>query len=256
MNNERLEELVWELIDGTISSQDHLLLQEFLVGRPEAEERRRELVSLAARLDSIETVEPPAALRQRIDAALEAVPSRATAALREPLRMPPPTTAAWPMRAGYLAAGLVVGAALTFLVVGGPGQDLDQSKLYGSVQSEWPVESTSTIDLEADSGTVIIERKGAQRLIDLDLRQQGAVVMELESGGGIIQLESLDQNGSTALEASTEGSRLRLAAVGPAALRLTVNVGEPAASLFLTITAEDAILDRVILFAGEIQYAR
>ncbi|MDH3255309.1 MAG: anti-sigma factor [Acidobacteriota bacterium] len=256
MNTERLEELVWELIDGTISSQDHLLLQEYLVGRPEAEERRRELVSLAARLDSLETVEPPAALRQRIDAALEAVPSRGPAALPEPLRLPPLTTAAWPMRAGYLAAGLLVGAALTFLVVGGPGQDLDQSKLYGSVQSGRPVESASTIDLEADSGTVIVERKGAQRLLDFDLRQQGAVVMELESGSGMIELESLDQSGSTALGASTAGSRLRLATMGPAALRLTVNVGEPAASLFLTVTAEDATLDRVILFAGEIPYAR
>ena len=250
MNSERLDQLLWELIDGEISDQDHLILREYLVGRPEAEERRREFVALATKLGSQERVEPPAELRERINAALDAMPAPVSEAPPVVVRMPPPTAPTWPMRASYLAAGLLLGVGLTFLIVTGSGQDLDQSKLYGTVQL--PLEDAVTVDLEADAGTLVFDRSGTRQTLDLDLRRHGAVVMELESQSGVIQLEALEQGGSTGLEASTKGSRLRLTMHGPASLRLTADVGDKNASLLITITAEDPVLGSVHLFAGEI----
>ena len=77
MNPERLDELLWELIDGEISPEDHTILREYLVGRPEAEERRSGLDALATKLGSQERIEPPAELRERIDAALDAMATKA-----------------------------------------------------------------------------------------------------------------------------------------------------------------------------------
>jgi hypothetical protein len=250
MNPERLDELLWELIDGEINPEDHTILREYLVGRPEAEERRREFVALATKLGSQERVEPPAELRERINAALDAVPAPVVAAPPAVVKMPPPRAATWPMRASYLAAGLLLGVGLTFLVVGGAGQDLDQSKLYGTVQL--PLEEAVSVELEADAGTLVFDRSGTRRTLDLDLRWDGVVEVKLDSQSGVIKLETVDHVGSTALAASTEGPRLLLTMQGPAALRLVVDVGVPDASLLVTITAEDEALGIVHLFAGEI----
>jgi len=250
MNAERLDELLWELVDGEISSEDHTILREYLVGRPEAEERRREFVALATKLGSQERVEPPAELRERIDAALDAMPPPAAEAPPVVVRMPPPTAPTWPMRASYLAAGLLLGVGLTFLIVTGSGQDLDQSKLYGTVQL--PLEDAVSVDLEADAGTLVFDRSGSRRTLDLDLRWDGVVEMRLDSQSGVIQLETVDHVGGTALAASTEGSRLILTMRGPAGLRLVTDVGAEDASLLVTITAEDEELGSVRLFSGEI----
>ena len=73
MNTDRLEQLLWERLDGTISSNDLIELEAVLAEHPEPRELESEIKRLAGELDELDTIPPPTELRNRIDLALAKV---------------------------------------------------------------------------------------------------------------------------------------------------------------------------------------
>ncbi len=75
MKPERLESLVWESLDGTITAEERADLEQHIERHPEARELQREIEKLAEQLDGLGRAAPPENLRPRIAAALQEVPA-------------------------------------------------------------------------------------------------------------------------------------------------------------------------------------
>ena len=70
MNTDRLEALLWARIDGTIEPEELAELEAHLAEHPEPREIERQITTIAEELDTLEKVQPPQELRERIDGAL------------------------------------------------------------------------------------------------------------------------------------------------------------------------------------------
>jgi hypothetical protein len=71
MTDERIEQLMWQDIDGEISPDDKRALESHIREHPEAGAYYEDLVDLAGKVAAGEPVEPPSALRARIEAAID-----------------------------------------------------------------------------------------------------------------------------------------------------------------------------------------
>jgi hypothetical protein len=181
MTDPRLTELIHAEIDGELDTQQRAELARRLLADPGARGKRDELQRVCAELDAIPQVEPPAALRDSILAALpQQQPLTRTARLVS--RDAWVSTHRW--RYAAMLAGVVAAGAIVFQTVRGPGPAgteaagtmatgvLDKAQLDGPV-----------------SGTVAVYRDGTGLGLRFDLAANGPIQVVIASEGQTLRLD-------------------------------------------------------------------
>jgi len=225
MNNDRLEALLWARIDGTIGPEELAELETHLAEHPEPREIERQITTIAEELDGLETVQPPRELRRRIDGALAtANPPSAHPAEAPPTRSMP----AWPLRWLPLAASLLIGVTVGYLLHPGTGGSIDRSGVTGSMltptnQSEAaPVE----IHLEAGAGSVSASRAGADVSIHVILETEIDLGVTLTGAEGLVHFASLNTTNGSATEVTTEQGWVSARTIGPGSLIVAASAAD------------------------------
>ena len=225
MNNDRLEALLWARIDGTIGPEELTELEGHLAELPEPREIERQITTIAKELDGLEKVQPPPELRGRIDGALANANQPTVHPTATPRTRSKP---AWPARWLPLAASLLIGVTVGYLLHPGTGGSLDRSGVTGSMltptdQSEAaPVE----IHLEAGAGSVSVSRVGADVVIDVTLTTEIDLEVTLagaEGAEGPVHFAGLNTTNGSATEVTSEQGWVSARTVGPGALILAAS---------------------------------
>lgn len=238
MNSERLEALLWERVDGTISTGDLAALTAALTEGEEPLRLEREVVGLADRLADVRPVAPPERLRARIDEALAAathaadhVKLQGTVARR---RAWAESTPRWLPLAACLAVGIALGAILP--LVG--DLDVPESQVAGTMGAAagLPV----ALDLGDGRGVVRIVRSPLETRIDLELETDEEVVLSIWQVGANLAVSGLDSaDHSTTL--SMTGGSVSLTTRGPGLRSLGIRGATPTAELRLEVTVGGAV---------------
>lgn len=214
MITDKTEELMWQKIDGTISSQDEDRLEALIEGDAEVREHYEELTKFSEILGAVEEIEPPAALRQRIEGAIDwgrfaarqPLPARVSRRRWFPAR--------WDFRLAFsAAAGFLIGITSYHLIaynsnVNGP---LDNSKLYGTIGR---TDNGFAIDLEAVQGTIRFRQQGDLAVSELDLTSHRTVEVLLEYGGESVEFGAVGDIDDPLQSISIAGNKIVLNNLG------------------------------------------
>lgn len=222
MKTDRLEALLWARIDGTIEPDDLAGLEAHLAEHPEPREIERQITTIAEELDGLGKVQPPSELRGRIEGAL----ANANSPAAHPSATPPTRSRpAWPARWLPLAASLLIGVTVGYLLHPGTGGSIDHSEVTGTMltptdQSEAaPVE----IHLEAGAGSVTASRSGLDVVIDVTLTTEIDLEVTLAGAEGPVHFAGLNTTNGSATEVTTEQGRVSVRTIGPGALILAAS---------------------------------
>lgn len=179
MRLERLETLLWERIDGVINAENEMELEAFLAEDDEAQELERELTALAKRLASVREAVPPPVLRKRINEALAAAqgPMAGKRTLTSAVGRRSPTR--WAPQVLAMAASLLIGVGVGYLLHVGGDRPLDESRATGAiyVSSAGVAPVAWEMVLGRGAGTLEVRRTGA--IVSVELRFTGEHRAEL-----------------------------------------------------------------------------
>jgi len=239
MNNERLEALLWARVDGTIDPEELAELEAHLGEHPEPREIERQITTIAEELDSLEKVQPPSELRGRIHSALEnaAPPSART---NHPLATLHSHSAhSRPARWLPVAASLLIGVSIGYLLHPNAGGSIDQSAVTGTMVT--PPGQTETgrveIQLDAGAGSIVASRDRADVVVDVVLTTEIDVAVTLGSAAGPVRLESLLTSDASATEVTTQNGWVVVRTVGPGTATVSVNAIDAAEPLRLQVSS-------------------
>lgn len=214
MNRERLEQLLWERIDGTISPDDLRQLTTQLEEQPQSRKLEREVAAVAEILSDPQPVEPPGELRSRIRQALASSPGPKTTSGHPP---PAARTGSGRPVPGWaaMAASLLIGVAVGYLLHLAGSAPVDPARASGAMSTAIATTPATMlpIDLGPDVGSMELRLRAGELLIDLEL----ATAVQLEA------VVEADGPTETALEARGPGRR-QLAVDGEGFRRLIVRV--------------------------------
>lgn len=182
MNAAQLERLVWEQIDGTLSTEDRTRLEAFLASHPEAEAVRRQIVATADLLGAVAPVPPPPALPDDIARLLAARPApRARRAFWRELGHEV-LAPRWRARLAWATVGVCAGVALTVLLVADFGRsgEGDVSRFYGAMHVQ---PQGLAIELPESLGRVVLQRRGTSLIVAVSAERQPAQALTLDLEG-------------------------------------------------------------------------
>jgi hypothetical protein len=208
MINETTERLLWEKIDGTISPDDDARLRAILSRDADARECLGDLERLSSVLGTVEEIEPPAALRQRIEAGIDF--DRYTRGRRK-------TAAAWRSWLGWdirlvaaAAAGLAVGIAGYHLFISGPASEssLDTTRLTGTIA----IDNGTRINAPGVSGTIAFRESDdlAVSVIQIASESEKGIDVFLEYRGRAVHFEAAGPQGGTLPDIAISGNTILL----------------------------------------------
>ena len=237
MNTDRLEALLWARIDNTLDPEDLAELEAHLEEHPEPQEIERQIAAIAAELDTMERAQPPAELRSRINDAL----ANATPPVVQPAPIPHPhPQATWRARWLPVAASLLIGVALGYLLHPGTGGSIDTSGVSGTMltppaQMEFsPVE----IHLEAGAGRIVASRAGADVVVDVFLMTEVELGVTVEGARAPVRFDSLNSTDAAATNVSAENGWVAVRYRGPGTLTFSVSAVEPEDALRLQVSGD------------------
>ena len=244
MRLERLEELLWERIDGTIDAADQVELEAFLAEDLEARELSQELTVLAKRLAGVREVAPPAALRERIDRALAdatSPPSRTGTdhpTTTTHIHPAPPWTARWLP----LAAALLIGVTAGYLLHPGAAGSIDRSRATGAMLTSSAQSGVEPVEvyLDAGIGSVSASRGGADVVIDVVLTAEINLGVTLAGAAGPVRFAGLNSANAAATEVSTEHGWVVAQTHGPGTVTLSVSAADADDTLKLVVSIDGA----------------
>ena len=224
MNTDRLEALLWARVDGTIDPEELAELEAHLAEHPEPPEIERQITTIAEELDSLEKVQPPSELRARIGNAL-ADASPPTGRIDHPTttqhqRFAPASPARWLP----LAASLLIGVAIGYLMHPNTGGSIDQSVVTGTMVTPPSQLETGRVEiqLDADAGSIVASRDRAGVVIDAVLTTEIDLGITFEGAGGPVHLESLSSTNASVTEVTTHHGSVVVRTVGPGAITFSV----------------------------------
>jgi hypothetical protein len=222
MNNDRLEALLWARIDGTIEPGELDELEAHLRDNPEPREIERQIAAIAEELDNLEHETPPSVLRQKIDEAL-ANANAPTSQSDNTVTIPPThPTPARPATWLPVAASLLIGVAIGYLLHPETGRTIDHSVVAGTmVAPANDLQSRVEVQLDGGAGHVIAYRDMADIVIDVELTSDIDVAVTLEGMGGPVRLESLSSTNASTTEVSTHHGWVVVDAIGPCTTRFS-----------------------------------
>ncbi len=238
MNTERLEALLWARVDGTIDPEELAELEAYLAEHPEPREVERQITKIAEELDAMEKVQPPSELRARIESALaDATPPAVQTGPSTKLTHSYSATS-MPVRWLPLAASLLIGVAIGYLLHPTTGGSIDQSVVTGTMAT--PPGQTETgrveIQLEAGAGSIVASRDRAEVVVEVVLATEIDVAVTLGSAAGPVRLESLLSTNASATEATTHNGWVVVRTVGPGTATVSVNTIDAAEPLRLQVS--------------------
>jgi hypothetical protein len=195
--------LVHAEIDGELDGRQRGELARHLLANPEARALREDLLRLRRALDAIEDVEPPAQLGANI---LRALPVPTTSAKRF----------AWPApgwRYAALVAGVLVGAAVVYETVDGPGPG--STELAGTIATSRAPVTLDTVHLDAGAiaGRVSLYRDAGGLALAFELHSSAPVDVLITSGGHTLRVNGVGRQGS----AGEQGTAIALPGSGATA---------------------------------------
>jgi hypothetical protein len=243
MKPERLESLLWECVDGTISGEALADLEGHIDQHPEARELQREIEKLAKQLDGLGRAVPPKNLRARIAVALpDAPPSiRETPLAAAPvLSLPKRRPMIWlPM-----AASLLVGVTVGYLLQPGAGVAVDRSSVVGTMTaaSPEPAAGDLVIDLGGQAGMVAVSRRGGETAIRVELATETDLEIDLEVADGVLLLSRIDPADDAGFEVTTAAGKTVLRTRGPAARRFEITATDEAVPVRFVIRSNGAVV--------------
>jgi hypothetical protein len=242
MNPDRLEALLWARIDGTIEPGDLAELEAHLAEHPEPTELERQVATIAGKLAEMERVQPPPTLRRRIDGAL------ASAAAPGPLvqvSAPGPTRTQGRWQGGWLpmAASLLVGTIVGYLLHPGTGAELDTSKVGATMAAPPAVETSADlrIDLE-DLGSLTLGRSEDSVTADFSIISDTGLWFELESESGDLEIGWAAHIGGAPNRLRTDGRRLEFQADGPGRHTLTIRTIDCGGPILISVGSGSEVL--------------
>ena len=238
MNTERLEALLWARVDGTIDPEELAELEAHLAEHPEPREIERQITTIAEELDSLEKVQPPSELRERIRGALENAAPPSARTDHSPAALHPHSAHSWPAKWLPLAASLLIGVSIGYLLHPNAGGSIDQSVVTGTMAT--PPGQTETgrveIQLDAGAGSIIASRDRADVVVDVVLTTEIDVAVTLGSAAGPVRLESLLSSDASATEVTTQNGWVVMRTVGPGTATVSVNAIDAAEPLRLQVS--------------------
>ena len=211
MKSDRLEALLWARVDGTIGKSELAELEEILATGGEPRKVERQIAMIAEELGKLEDVQPPAELRDKIDGAL-AQASPPAARIGHLGTIPAPQTSN-PIVSRWLplAASLVIGVAIGYLLNTGPAAPIETTHVSGSMTAPaaQPTAPPAVLDLGQSIGSIEIRRAGEIVTLDLDLAGDRDLELVLETPDG--DRTTLDVKGPGARLLTVESAqKLRL----------------------------------------------
>ena len=238
MNTERLEALLWARVDGTIDPEELAELEAHLAEHPEPREIERQITTIAEELDSLEKAQPPSELRGRIHSALENAAPPSARTDHSPAALHPHSAPAWPAKWLPLAASLLIGVSIGYLLHPNAGGSIDQSVVTGTMVN--PPGQTETgrveIQLDAGAGSIVAMRDRANVVVDVVLTTEIDVAVTLGSAAGPVRLESLLSSNASASEVTTHNESVVVRTVGPGTATVLVNAIDAAEPLRLQVS--------------------
>jgi hypothetical protein len=202
MIDERYEDLMWQQIDGEISPEDRAKLDEHRRENAEADGHYKELVGISEAIAARDELEPPAALRPRIDEAIDwgRYAPKATAPSTGWLQRFFPRTG-WDLRLVPVAAAAFVLGIVGYQLLapgGGSTPSIDASHFYGAMAPKPDAKGVSRveIDLDAVRGTVGFREDGDVTVSEITLTSDREVEVRLEFEGESLEFGALGQTDS------------------------------------------------------------
>jgi anti-sigma factor RsiW len=249
MSIDRIEELLWRRVDGLLDGDESEELEDYLAGHPEARKLEDEVSRLALSLSEVEPLRPPGVLRERIDQALARAP--VAGAPPTPFRTRSARTERgwWHTRLLPLAAGLVIGAAVTTLMLPGARDEVDTSSAAGTM-----IMSTSDgavvpveIDLGSGVGKVTGSLEGRTAVFEIDIVADEEVELRIEAPTRPPRLVGAEHSGGAASHVAVVGSSIVVHAGGPGHHRVTTVMPGAEHELRLLVSTEGGVLAEKVL---------
>lgn len=229
--DQKIEELMWLEIDGTITPDDSRTLHAYLETHKEGLEHFEELQKMASLFGQVGEVEPPPELRGRILRSLEmaAAPSAPGARLVERVRgffLPSPV---WRLAAAT-AIGVIIGIIGYHFVSydAGPGAPLDKSRFYGtmnvgSVDRTGPV---LNIDVPGATGALSIHRDNECLWSELRVTSEIDIEVVLEYPGSTVRFAGGDLSDDPSNQVTIEKGAVRVRNRGEGTYRFLFELHE------------------------------
>jgi hypothetical protein len=243
MTNDDLERLVWDRVDGTISSEDEIRLERLLAADASARTRCGELEQMAGGLASIGSVTPPAELRPRIERALAGTSPRWRRSAA-PVRM-------WRARFAYLAAGILLGLVAARLLL--PSAEVDRRLAAGAMT--FP-DSALTLSLERAGQAAIWRTGGSITVVELEILDGSSFEVVMEADSGNLTLSRAELGNAHAVEAVVEAGRVRIEGSGPGRSRVAVGSEVEEAAISVRVMSDGRLVAERLVRPHELRGGR
>jgi hypothetical protein len=253
MRLERLETLLWERIDGVINAEDQMELEAFLAEDDEAQELEHELTALAKRLASVREAIPPPVLRKRINEALAAAhgPMAGRRALMSAVGRPSPIR--WAPQVLAMAASLLIGVGVGYLLHVGGGRPLDESRATGAiyVSSAGVTPVAWEMVLGQGAGTLEARRTGANVSVELRVTGEHRAELRLDAEDGDLRVIGVKREAGGRDEIVADAGRVIVHTAGSGSIGLELACSDDAAPVFVVVSVDgEDVAERWIGPAG------
>lgn len=241
MSNDRLEALLWGRIDDTIDPEELAELEAHLAEHPEPREIEQQIATIAEELDRLDVVQPPPALRERIDSAL----SRATPPAAQRTSTPRAVSApAWPARWLPLAASLLVGVAVGYLLHPEVFPKIDEAAVAGALLPTLTAGTAgeAVINLGDDFGKLIVASSADLITVDFTVTAESGLDLVLEAESGEVNLRSLTHIEGIPSKLWVNGPRIDLHADGPGHHTLSIRASDRLSPIRVFVASETEVL--------------
>lgn len=223
MNTDRIEALLWARVDGTIEPEELAELEVHLGEHPKSREIERQIARITEGLGTLDRVPPPSELRDRINGALAhaASPAQTERAAATPINRFGPN---WPTRWLPLAASLLIGVAIGFLLHPNTGGSIDPSNVTATIVSSPGQVEAGRVEIQLDDGAgrVVASRGRADVEVEVTVTTEIDVAVTLGSAAGPVRLESLISSNALATEVTPNHEGVVVRTVGPGTARISV----------------------------------
>ncbi len=238
MNTDRLEALLWARVDGTITAEELGELEAHLTEHPKTREIERQISAIAEDLDSLEKVPPPSELRTRIERALADATLPAAQTDHLPTVHHTHSASAWQAKWLPLAACLVIGVAIGYLLHPNAGGSIDESVATGTIVTPPGQLETGYVEIQLDDGTgsIVASRDRADVVVEVVLAAEIDIAVTLGSAAGPVRLESLLSSNASASEVTTHNESVVVRTVGPGTATVLVNAIDAAEPMRLQVS--------------------
>ena len=137
-----------------------------------------------------------------------------------------------------MAASLLIGVAIGYLLHPGTSGSIDQSVATGTMVT--PPSQTETgrveIQLDAGAGSIVASRDRADVVVEVVLATEIDVAVTLGSAVGPVRLESLLSSNASTSEVTTHNESVVVRTIGPGTATVSVNTIDAAEPLRLQVS--------------------